>query len=87
MPNARIPHFSCQLAASRAPKKLPIAATTKAVAAVSLVITVRRYRCSQSIAGLLIAPFVRLPLADEKGSTIPPCRTEPPGSQWYDVSA
>lgn len=42
VPNARIPHFSCQLAASRAPKKFPIDATTKAVATVSLVITVRR---------------------------------------------
>ena len=63
VPKARIPHFSCQLAASRAPKKLPIDATTKAVATVSLVITVRRYRCSQSITGWLIAPFARRPRA------------------------
>ncbi len=48
VPKARMPHFSCQSAASRTPKKLPIPATTTAVATVSLVITVRRYRCSQS---------------------------------------
>ena len=87
VPNARIPHFSCQLAASRAPKKLPIAPTTKAVATVSLVITVRRYRCSQSIAGWLIAPFARRSRADGNGRTSPPCRTEPPRSQWFDVFA
>ncbi len=42
VPKARMPHFSCQLAASRTPKKLPIPATTTAVATVSLMITVRR---------------------------------------------
>jgi hypothetical protein len=86
VPKARIPHFSCQLAASLAPKKSPIAATTKAVATVSLMITARLYRCSQSIAGCPIAPFARRPRADGKGPTIPPCRTEnPPRSQWFDV--
>ncbi|GGS13887.1 hypothetical protein GCM10010252_61670 [Streptomyces aureoverticillatus] len=88
MPKARIPHFSCQLAASRAPKKMPIAATTKAVATVSLVITVRRYRCSQSIVGRLIAPFAGRPRADGNGSTNSPCCTGPPtGRQWFDVFA
>ncbi|GAB3962264.1 hypothetical protein GCM10028832_20590 [Streptomyces sparsus] len=82
-----MPHFSCQSAASRAPKKPPIAATTKAVATVSLVITVRRYRCSQSTAGLLTSPLARRPRAGGSGLTNPPCRTEPPGSQWLDVLA
>ncbi|GAA1181236.1 hypothetical protein GCM10009654_43020 [Streptomyces hebeiensis] len=53
-------------------------ATTKAVATVSLVITVRWYRCSQSIAGRLLAPSARRPRADGNGLTNPPCRTEPP---------
>ncbi len=80
VPKARMPHFSCQLAASRAPKKLPMDATTTPVVTESLVITVRRYRCSQSLAGRLISPLVRRPRADGNGLTNPPCRTEPPRS-------
>ncbi|GAA0598258.1 hypothetical protein GCM10010394_29780 [Streptomyces crystallinus] len=75
-----MPHFSCQLAASRAPKKLPIATTTKAVAKVSLVITVRRYRCSQSLACWLIASSARRLRVGGNGLTKPPCRTGPPRS-------
>ncbi len=80
VPNARIPHFSCQLAASRTPKKFPMPATTTAVVTVSLVITVRRYRCSQSLAGRPTAPSASWPRADGNALTNPPCRTEPPRS-------
>ncbi|BCL27090.1 hypothetical protein GCM10017557_19490 [Streptomyces aurantiacus] len=53
-------------------------ATTMAVATVSLMITVRRYRCSQSLVGRLIAPFAGRSRVVGKGLANPPCRTEPP---------
>lgn len=69
------------------PEEVADPPTTKAVATVSLVITVRRYRCSHSLAGSLIDPFARRPRADGKGSTNPPAAQNPPGPQWFDVFA